>query len=56
MNDDSLVDTNSSKKLDFGTNQSKSSEEYIKNDDVILRRFGNSESNLFSNILCRYYA
>ena len=26
MNDDSLVDKNSSKKLDFGTNQSKSSE------------------------------
>ena len=29
MNDDSLVDTNSSKKLDFGTNQSKSSEESV---------------------------
>ena len=29
MNDDSLVDTNSSKKLDFCTNQSKSSEESV---------------------------
>ena len=55
-NDDPLVDTNSSKKLAFGTDQSKSSEEYVQIDDVIPRRFGHSRSNLISNILCRYYA
>ena len=49
-NDDSLVDTNSSKKPDFGIDQSKSSEESVQNDGAIPMRFGHSGSNLISSI------
>ena len=54
-NDDSLVDTNSSKKPDFSIDQSKSSEESVQNDGAIPMIFGHSGSNLISSILCHYY-
>ena len=41
-NDDSLVDTNSSKKPDFGIDQYKRKEEFVENDGAIPKRFGHS--------------
>ena len=55
-NDDSLVDTNSSKKPNFSTDQSKCSEESVQNDGAIPTRFGHSGYNLITSILCRYYS
>ena len=41
-NDDSLVDTNSSKKPDFGIDRYKRKEESVHNDGAIPWRFGHS--------------
>ena len=55
-NDDSLVDTNSSKKPDFGIDQYKEKKNLFRMMVQFPGDLAIHESNLISNILYRYYA